>query len=357
MHASRAGGPMKLVLPGGSGHLGHLLTSAFARGGHEVVVLSRAPARAGGTQASPEQRIGPDVGVRSVRWDGRTVDDAWARELDGADAVINLAGRSVNCRYTAANLREMLDSRVESTRAVGQAITQATRPPRVWLQMSTATIYAHRFDASNDELTGQIGGHEPGVPDYWRKSIEIAMRWEETLEAADTRQTRKVALRSAMVMSTQPGGVFDVLRRLTRCGLGGPIAGGRQFVSWIHEHDFVRAVAFLLARDGLRGPVNVTAPVPLPQHELMAALRAAVGVPVGLPATKWMAEVGAFLLRTDTELVLKSRRVVPRRLLDAGFAFTFPDWPAAAVDLVARTRGCHKRSDHHELHERKEAAP
>ena len=317
---------MKIVLPGGSGHLGQLLARALARRGDEVVLLSRSGARHGGTEYP-----------RVVEWDGRAL-GAWAGELDGADAVINLAGRSVNCRYTESNLREMLDSRVDSTRAVGRAIERARRPPRVWLQASTATIYAHRFDAPNDELTGRIGGGEPDAPGYWRRSIEIAKAWEQAIYDANAPATRKVALRTAMVMGAQPGGVFDVLFGLTRWGLGGTIAGGRQFVSWIHERDFVRAVAFLLARDDLEGPVNVTAPAPLPQREFMAALRSAAGVPMGLPAARWMVEVGAFILRTDTELVLKSRRVVPRRLLDAGFTFEFPEWPPAADELVARRR-------------------
>lgn len=278
-----------------------------------------------------------DAHARVVGWDGRTL-GAWASDVDGADAVINLAGRSVNCRYTRANLKEMMDSRVDSTRAVGRAIEQARRPPRVWLQMSTATIYAHRFDAPNDELTGRIGGDEPGVPAYWRISIDIATAWERALQEAATPATRKVALRTAMVMSLEPGAVFDVLLGLTRRGLGGPLAGGRQFVSWIHEQDFMRAVELLLERDDLEGPVNITAPAPLSQRDAMAALRAAWGVQGGLPATRWMAEVGAFFLRTDTELVLKSRRVVPRRLLEAGFRFEFPEWEAAANDLVARRR-------------------
>jgi uncharacterized protein (TIGR01777 family) len=313
--------PMKVVIPGGTGQVGGVLVRALRAGGHDVVVLSRA----GASEA------------RVVPWDGRTV-GAWAAELDGADAVINLAGRSVNCRYTDANLALMMSSRVDSTRAVGQAIAAAKRPPRVWLQMSTATIYAHRFDAANDEATGIIGGGEPDVPAYWKYSIDIARAWEATQTAADTPSTRRVALRSAMVMSPDRGGVFDVLLAMTRRRLGGAIGGGEQFVSWIHDRDFVRAVLFLLERDELDGPVNLASPNPLPQRELMAALRAAWGARVGLPATKWMAEIGAFFLRTDTELLLKSRRVVPGRLLGAGFRFELPEWPAAARDLVTRWR-------------------
>ncbi|MGV9345574.1 DUF1731 domain-containing protein [Streptomyces spiralis] len=311
---------MKIVLPGGTGQVGTVLERALAAAGHEVVVLSRHP-----------------VGPRQVRWDGRTL-GPWAGVIDGCDMVVNLAGRSVSCRYTPANLRAMMDSRVDSARVVGEAIAAAVRPPRVWLQMSTATVYAHRFDAPNDERSGMIGGSEPGVPGYWAYSVEIAKAWEREQQRADTPHTRKLALRSAMVMSPGRGGVLDVLLWLTRLGLGGPVAGGGQYVSWIHEHDFVRAVEFLAGREDIAGPVNLAAPNPVPQRALMRELRAAWGVPMGLPATAWMAEIGAFVLRTDTELLLKSRRVVPGRLLEAGFAFDHPQWPQAAADLVRRVR-------------------
>ncbi len=277
-----------------------------------------------------------------MRWDGETL-GGWAREVDGADVVVNLAGRSVSCRYSPITLQEMMDSRVRSTRVVGEAIAAAVRPPRVWLQMSTATIYAHRFDAPNDEGTGVIGGGEPGVPRYWGYSVEIAKAWEREQELADTPSTRKVALRSAMVMSPDRGGVFDVLLWLARLGLGGPVAGGKQYVSWIHDRDFVRAVEFLIGRDDLEGPVNLAAPGPLPQRAFMRALRGAWGVPLGLPATRGMAEIGALALRSDTELLLKSRRVVPGRLVEAGFAFEHPRWPEAADDLVRRVRARRSR--------------
>ncbi|QLE76462.1 TIGR01777 family protein [Streptomyces rectiverticillatus] len=312
---------MKIVIPGGTGQVGMILNRAMSAAGHEVTVLSRQPARPG-----------------EVPWDGKTP-GPWADVIDGSDAVINLAGRSVSCRYTSAHLQAMMDSRVHSTRAVGEAIAAAAKPPRVWLQMSTATIYAHRFDAPNDEQTGMLGGAEPGVPGYWAYSVDIARSWEREQAEAGTPHTRKVALRSAMVMSPDRGGVFDVLLRLARLGLGGPVAGGAQYVSWIHDRDFVRAVEFLIDRDDVAGPVNLAAPAPLPQRMLMHALRTAWGVPVGLPATKWMAELGALLLRSDTELLLKSRRVVPGRLLDAGFVFQHPHWPGAADDLVRRVRG------------------
>lgn len=311
---------MKIVLPGGTGQVGAVLRRALSAAGHEVAVLTRRPVRDG-----------------EIRWDGRTL-GPWTEAVDGSDVVINLAGRSVSCRYTDENLQAMMDSRVDSARVVGQAIAAARKPPRVWLQMSTATIYAHRFDAPNDESTGAIGGAEPGVPGYWAYSVEIAQNWEREQERAATPHTRKVALRSAMVMSPDRGGVLDYLLWLARLGLGGPVAGGAQYVSWIHDRDFVRAVEFLIDRDEISGPVNVAAPGPLPQREFMRALRAAWGVPVGLPATRWMAEIGAFALRSDTELLLKSRRVVPGRLEDAGFVFDHGDWPRGAAELVGRVR-------------------
>lgn len=311
---------MKIVIPGGTGQVGAILNRAMSRAGHEVVVLTRRPTRDG-----------------EVQWDGETW-GPWVEEIDGSDIVINLAGRSVSCRYTARNLQDMMDSRVHSTQVVGEAIAHAARPPRVWLQMSTATIYAHRFDAPNDEATGLIGGSEPEVPDYWGYSVRIARSWERAQEEADTPHTRKVALRSAMVMSPDRGGVFDVLLALARLGLGGPVAGGAQYVSWIHDRDFVRAVDFLVDREDLTGPVNLAAPEPLPQRAFMRALRSSWGAPLGLPATKWMAELGAFALRSDTELLLKSRRVVPGRLLDKGFSFDYARWPEAADDLAQRVR-------------------
>lgn len=311
---------MKVVIPGGTGQVGTILDRALTADGHEVVVLTRSP-----------------KGARQVYWDGSTPGD-WMAEIDGSDVVVNLAGRSVSCRYTPANLEAMMSSRVDSARVVGEAVAAAARPPRVWLQMSTATIYAHRFDAANDERDGVIGGTEQGVPDYWSYSVEIARNWEAAQQRAVTPHTRKVALRSAMVMSPDRGGVFDVLSGLARLGLGGPVAGGRQFVSWIHEDDFVRAVRFLIERDDLAGAVNLAAPGPLPQRDFMRALRSAWRIPIGLPATRWMAEIGAFALRSDTELLLKSRRVVPGRLVDAGFSFDHPRWHAAAADLTARRR-------------------
>ncbi len=317
---------MKLIIPGGSGQVGTSLARRFAADGHEVVVLSRSPSSA-------------SLPWRVARWDGRTLGE-WAREVDGADVVVNLAGRSVNCRYNAENRREIIDSRVDSVRLVGEAIRAAANAPKVWLQAATATIYAHRYDAANDEASGILGGDEPGVPETWRFSIEVAKTWERALDEAQVPGgTRKVAMRSAMVMSPDKEGVFDVLLGLVRRGLGGTEGDGRQYISWVHHRDFENALYYLIEHPEMSGAVNIASPCPLPNAEFMRELRQAWGMPFGLPANDWMLEIGALVLRTETELILKSRRVVPGRLLASGFSFEYPDWLQAARELCERWRG------------------
>jgi uncharacterized protein len=313
---------MKIIIPGGTGQVGTILARGFQKDGHEVVLLSRK------TEKSQ---------WRVVQWDAETLGD-WAREIDGADVVINLAGRSVNCRYTPENRQQIMNSRVKSTRAIGEAISKAANPPKVWLQSSTATIYAHRFDAPNDELTGIIGGSEANAPDTWKFSIDVAKAWEAAAAEADAPNTRKVLMRSAMVMSPDRDGIFDTLLGLVRKGLGGTAGDGRQYLSWIHDADFIHAVKWLIEREEISGAINLAAPNPLPNAEFMKILREAAGAKIGLPATKLMLEIGAVFMQTETELVLKSRRVVPTRLLESGFTFDFPDWTKAAKNLCQRWR-------------------
>ncbi len=329
---------MKIVIAGGSGQVGTLLARAFHAAGDQVIVLSRRPAAAPPGPADAEVPSQPGQPWKTSVWDARTAAGAWPETLEGAAAVINLAGRSVNCRYTPENRRAILDSRVASTRAVGAAVAAAKVPPRVWLQMSTATIYPHRYDAPNDEADGMLAPAAPDGRAAWKWSVEVARAWESAVEAAPAGPTRRVILRAAMVMSPDRGGIFDVLLGLVRRGLGGSAAGGRQFVSWIHDEDFVAAVRWLIARGDFAGPVNLAAPNPLPNALFMRALRQAWGAPIGLPAARWMLAAGAVVLRTEPELILKSRRVVPGRLLAAGFGFRFPEWPDAARDLCRRWR-------------------
>lgn len=313
---------MRIVLAGGSGQVGSILARRYHERGHHVTVLSRNPAA-----CAP---------WNCVYWDAKRL-GPWADSVNGADIVVNLAGRSVNCRYNARNKREILDSRIDSTRVLGEAIAAAPKPPVLWLQSSTATIYAHRFDAANDEATGIIGGAETAAPDRWRFSIDVAKAWEATCNTARTPHTRKVLLRSAMVMSPDAGGIFDTLLRLVRRGLGGKSGNGRQYVSWIHDADFVRALDWIVNHEEISGVVNIAAPSPLPNAEFMREIRRAARVPIGLPASRMMLEAGALLLGTETELLLKSRRVVPGRLIANGFAFTFPQWATAVGDLVKRS--------------------
>ena len=306
----------KIILAGGSGFLGNVLASHFASSGMEVVILTR----------NPKQRADA---IREVRWDGTTV-AGWLKELEGARALVNLAGISVNCRYHARNRKLMLDSRLNSTRVLGEAIARCTHPPPVWLNSSTATIYRHTFGPAWDEA-GAIGGCAEAKDIF---SVHVATEWERVFNEANTPRTRKVTLRSAMVLGHGSNSVLPNLLRLGGLGLGGSLAGGRQFVSWIHEEDFCRAVEWIIEHENLSGVVNLAAPNPVPNAELMATIRKVCRAPFGLPASRWMLEVGAFFLRTETELLIKSRRVVPGKLLADGFTFRHPHLLPAIEQLV-----------------------
>lgn len=313
---------MRIVIPGGSGQVGRMLARHFHALGHAVVVLSRSP------QSAP---------WRVVEWDAKTL-GLWVDELEHSDVCINLTGRSVNCRYTKENRREIYESRIRPTLLLHKAIASLRNPPRVWLNASTATIYRHALDRPMDEANGELGGGERGAPDTWNFSIDVAKGWEAAFFSARTPRIRQVALRSAITFSPDRGGVFDVLLSLVRYGLGGAMGSGTQMVSWTHEMDFLDAIDFLIADENLSGIVNLASPNPLPSRDFMRILREAWGAWAGLPAPRWLIEIGTFLMRTESELVLKSRWVEPARLLDAGFIFRFPEWPNAARDLVAQWR-------------------
>lgn len=304
----------RLILAGGSGFLGTALTRRFIDDNYEVVILTRKPHERGD-------------GAREVAWDAKNSGE-WTALVDGADVVINLTGKSVDCRYTEPNRRAIIASRVDSTRAVGQAIARSAKPPRVWLNASSATIYKHVFDRAADE-SGETGATPEAKDEF---SIEVIRQWERALEEAVTPATRKVALRISMVLG-QAAGVFPVLRRLTRFGLGGKMGSGKQYMSWIHEEDFCRAVEWLIGHEELSGPINLAAPNPVTNDETMRLMRKTCHMPFGLPATEWMLEIGAFFLRTETELILKSRRVVPGKLLASGFQFHFPEAENALRNL------------------------
>ena len=306
----------RIIIAGGSGFLGSVLADHFARNATEIVILTR----------NPRWRTGL---VREVYWDGATTGD-WIKDLEGARALINLAGISVNCRYHARNRKRMLDSRLASTRVLGEAIGRCAKPLPVWLNSSTATIYKHTFGPAWDEA-GDIGGCAEAKDLF---SVQVATEWERVLNEANTPRTRKVALRSAMVLGHARNSVLPNLLRLGRLGLGGSMAGGRQFVSWIHQEDFCRAVEWILEHANLDGAVNLAAPNPVTNVEFMAAIRKICRAPLGLPAPRWLLEIGAFFLRTETELLIKSRRVAPGKLLANGFNFRHPDLLPAIEQLA-----------------------
>ena len=342
--------PLKIVLPGGSGQVGQALARHFTERGHQVTVLTRGPYTAS---------------WQTVHWDGENI-GPWTEYLEGADVCINLAGRSVNCRYDVANREAIYTSRIRSTQMLGRVIAGLSQPPRVWLNASAATIYRRALDEDGVDLpldeACALGGDEitsgakapadsiaimyglKPVPfterttERWAGrrgfSARVALDWEAEFFAAETPRTRKVALRSAIVLSPAPGSAFAVLSKLVRLGLGGKQGNGRQFVCWIHEADYARAVEFLIVHEELQGPINMAAPTPLSNREFMAALRWAWDVPNGLPAPSLAIKLGAILMRTESELVLQSCRAVPGRLLEAGFTFEFPEWAEAAEDLV-----------------------
>jgi uncharacterized protein len=306
--------PPRLIIAGGSGFLGRSMARHFAAQGWDVVTLSRS-------------RPTLPVPGRWVHWDGLRQGE-WTRELDEAAALVNLAGRTVNCRYTAQNMLDIYTSRTETTRALGRAIQNVGSPPPVWLNSSTGTLYREARDRPQDELSGETGH---GF------SVDVAQRWEAALNEFELPYTRRVALRTAMVFGVGAGGVMETTDRVVRLGLAGAMAGGGQYLSWIHDLDFNRALDFLIHGD-LSGPVNVTAPGPLPNAEFLRAYREAWNVPIGIPSTAALIKLGALVLNSEAELLLKSRWTVPTRLLEAGFQFEYPEWPGAVRALVKQVR-------------------
>lgn len=314
-------------MPGGSGQIGRMLAAFFQERGHHVTVLTRGP------YSAPWQ---------TVHWDGKNL-GSWIDTLEGADACIHLSGKNIDCRYTEKNKRELYESRIGPTRLLNEVIAGLADPPSVWLNASAASIYRHTLDRDIDEATGEIGGGEMisahrRAPRKWDWTVQLIKDWEAAFFATATLRTRKIALRTSLVFSPSPGSVFAALSNLVRFGLGGTQGNGKQYVSWMHEADYARAVEFIIEHEEIVGPVNFAAPHPLPNREFMAALREAWNMPNGLPAPAPLMAVGMLVLRTEPELVLKSRRVIPGRLLDAGFEFDFPEWPAAAEDLVRQWR-------------------
>ena len=330
--AAEASGRLRIVLAGGSGQIGYMLASYFQQQGHFVTVLTRSPFA---------------MTWQTVHWDAQNP-GPWTETLEGADVLINLTGRSINCRPTAANRQAIYETRIGSTLLLHKVLPTLQSPPKLWMNASAATLYPRLTDESGldlpvDESCAVQGGDIVSTaPAPWRTrkgfTARVVRDWEAAFFSTPTPGTRKIALRSAVTFSPTPGNVFAVLSRLVRMSLGGSAGSGRQFVPWIHEEDYARAVSFLIEHPELDGPFNLAAPNPIQNRPFMAALREAWDVPNGIPAPAFGIHLGAMLMNSNPELVLGSCRAIPGRLQSAGFRFLFPQWPQAANDLVRRWR-------------------
>ncbi len=302
----------KIVIAGGSGFLGQALIDFYLPKNYEIVVLSR-----------NVKETGNDM-LRYIKWNAKTL-DLWLTELEGTEALINLTGKSVDCRYNEKNKAEILNSRVLATEVLGKAIKACAVPPKVWMNSSTATIYEHSLTTKMTETKGIIGN------DF---SMNVAKSWEETFHNINTPRTQKIALRTSIVLGKN-GGAFIPLKNLTKVGLGGTQGTGNQKVSWIHEHDFCRAVDFLLTKNK-EGIFNITSPNPLENKSFMQTLRQVLKIPFGIPQPKWLLNFGARIIKTEAELILKSRYVIPEKLVLAGFQFKYPTAETAMKEIIQR---------------------
>ncbi|MBC6415081.1 MAG: TIGR01777 family protein [Bdellovibrionales bacterium] len=307
---------MRILLAGGTGQIGQILEKEYVNRGYKVFILTRTP-----------------VKENHILWDGKSV-GKWSEKLEGLDLIINLAGQSVKCSYTKKNLKTLYDSRIDSTKVLALALQKTKQSPKLWIQMSAATIYSHLFEGFNDEFEGNMGFLE--LPKNWGFISKLARDWEEAVNFVSTNKTRKVIVRMSFLMSPQKGGFFSICSKLSHLGLGGSLAGGKQFISWIHDKDFISAIDYIIKNEDLKGPVNFSTPHPISQKDFMKILRKEWKIPFSLPVTRTMAKIGAFVLKLDTQLILRSSKVIPRKLLNHGFSFQYPHWKEAVQDLVTR---------------------
>lgn len=289
----------KLIIAGGSGFLGQELVKYFGITFDEIVILSRTKKESYGK-------------IKHLVWDAKTT-GAWCTELEGATAVINLCGKSVDCRYTEKNKAEIFASRLDSTKIIGETIQNCKVPPELWINGASATIYEASENVPMTEVNGKIG---TGF------SIEVCKAWEKVFNSFELSQTRKVNMRISMVIGNT-GGVYPALMNVVKKGLGGTMGKGTQQVSWVHIHDFCNMVEWFITHKNTKGIYNCVAPTPIQNKQLMASLRTKANIKIGLPATSWMLEIGSFFLRTETELILKSRYSYPERALKEGFVFKY----------------------------------
>ncbi|WOD42283.1 TIGR01777 family oxidoreductase [Hwangdonia lutea] len=296
----------KIIIAGGTGFLGQVLENYLNTKGYKIKILTRHPKK-----------------ENDVFWNAKHLGN-WINELENADVLINLTGKSVDCRYNEKNKKLIYDSRIDATNILGLAINRCENPPKIWINSSTATIYKHSLYKEMTEDKGEIGN------DF---SMNIAKSWEEAFYGISNVNTRKIALRTSIVLGKN-GGALIPLKKLTKFGLGGKQGHGNQKVSWIHELDFARAVEFLILSKSLKGNFNLSVPKPTDNLMLMKTLRKIMTMPIGIPHPKWLLSFGAKLIGTETELVLKSRNVIPKRLLDSGFTFKYANIKDALQDLI-----------------------
>ncbi len=300
----------KIVIAAGTGFLGEILTEYFKNKVDKIIILTR------GKNCIKNN-------IHYVHWDAKTLGSC-KNELNNADALINMTGKSVDCRYTQKNKDLILRSRVDSTAILGEAIKLCQTPPNTWLNSSTATIYRHSLDMEMDEIHGEIG---TGF------SVSVATSWEKTFFDQKTPKTRKVALRTSIVLGKN-GGALQPILNLTKIGFGGKQGHGSQKISWIHELDFARSIDFIIENQHIQGVINIVAPKPTINTIFMKTLRKVIKVPIGIPLSKSLLKIGAGIINTETELILKSRNVVPTKLLENGFQFSFPDLETSLSNLT-----------------------
>lgn len=304
----------KIILAGGSGFLGQIIINHFYNTQTKLIVLTRSKNKT-------------DKNVNYMNWDGANFGE-WVKEIDETDVVINLTGKSVDCRYTEKNKKEIISSRVNATAIIGKAIQQSKNPPKLWMNASSATIYRHSEDKAMDDYSTDYGD---GF------SIDVCKQWENAFNNANTPKTRKIALRISMILG-KDGGVWPVLSKLVKYGLGGKQGSGMQYISWMHDNDFLNAILWFIENEAAKGAYNLASPNPIVNKEFMKLMRNKFKIPFGLPSYSWMLEIGAFVIGTETELVLKSRRVISKRLLDEGFQFKYADVNDAMDNLILKNK-------------------
>ncbi len=299
----------KLIIAAGTGFLGQVLVNHFKDSFDEIVILTRGKSEGKNN-------------IKYVNWDAKSF-SGWENELENADVLINLAGKSVDCRYNEKNKQEIYNSRIESTKILNEAVLQCKNPPKHWLNSSTSTIYRFSLDKQMDEINGEIGN------DF---SMNIAKSWEKAFFETETPKTLKTALRTSIVLGKN-GGAFIPLKTLAKFGFGGKQGKGNQFISWIHEEDFAKAVAFVIEKK-LENKINIVSPSPIRNIDFMAKLQKAVGMPFGISQPEWLLKIGARIINTEHELVLKSRNVIPKRLQENGFTFQYDSVEKTFKDLL-----------------------